>query len=240
MVPISSLTLDPGNLRRHNEANLESIKASLMRWGQQMPLLVDERGVVIAGNGRLMAARALGWDTVQIVRTSLTGADAVAYGIADNRTAELAEWDVEALHKQFEALAAEDATLALATGFDEQAIADLLEELSNESEPSDGSLLNMAEISLGDPLHKVKAGEVWKAAGHLLFVGSVVKETNAWRGLLEDGMLFCPYPSPDIAYSMIAAEAKMLLVQPDLYLAGHTLDGFESRHGAGSVSRLVP
>jgi ParB-like chromosome segregation protein Spo0J len=126
-VPISTLTLDPANVRRHPAKNLDAIKASLTRFGQQRPVLVDDKGVVIAGNGTVMAAKALGWPSINIVRTNLKGSEATAYAIADNRTAELAEWDDEALAQQLAALQIEDAALAEAAGFTDAEIAKLAE-----------------------------------------------------------------------------------------------------------------
>lgn len=98
-VLIDSLSLDPANVREHGERNLEAIKASLRRFGQQKPIVVDSRAVVRAGNGTLEAAKALGWREIQIVRSDLPTTELTAYSIADNRTAELAEWDTEALAK---------------------------------------------------------------------------------------------------------------------------------------------
>jgi ParB-like chromosome segregation protein Spo0J len=96
-VTIDSIHVDPSNVRTHPERNLATIKASLARFGQQKPIVIDANGIVRAGNGTLEAARALGWGSIDVVRTSLVGVDATAYAIADNRTAELAEWDDEAL-----------------------------------------------------------------------------------------------------------------------------------------------
>ena len=89
-VEINTLLLDPANVRSHDEKNLNAIKASLNRFGQQKPIVVDRLGTVIAGNGTLVAAKSLGWSSINIVKTELSGPDAVAYAIADNRTAELA------------------------------------------------------------------------------------------------------------------------------------------------------
>jgi hypothetical protein len=55
--------------------------------------VVDAKGIVLAGNGTLTAAQELGWTEIQIVRTELAGVEATAFAIADNRTAELAEWE---------------------------------------------------------------------------------------------------------------------------------------------------
>lgn len=117
IVSIDSLQFDPANVRKHGEKNLATIKASLLRFGQQKPIVVDANGVVRAGNGTLAAMKALGWKEVAIVRSTLGGSEATAYAIADNRTAELAEWDDDALAQTLAALQIEDEELVKATGF---------------------------------------------------------------------------------------------------------------------------
>jgi ParB-like chromosome segregation protein Spo0J len=92
-VSIDSVMVDPANVRLHPQRNMETIKASLARFGQQKPLVVDGDNIVRAGNGTLEAARALGWQDIKIIRTPLKGSEATAYAIADNRSSELAEWD---------------------------------------------------------------------------------------------------------------------------------------------------
>ena len=96
-VPIESISPDPANARSHGERNLEAIRDSLRAFGQQKPIVVDSRGIVIAGNGTLEAAKRLGWTEIAIVRTDLDPNQATAFGIADNRTGELAEWNDEVL-----------------------------------------------------------------------------------------------------------------------------------------------
>lgn len=92
-IPLTELSLDPSNVRKHSRRNLDAIKASLRKFGQQKPIVVDAKGIVLAGNGTLTAAQELGWTEIQIVRTELAGVEATAFAIADNRTAELAEWE---------------------------------------------------------------------------------------------------------------------------------------------------
>lgn len=94
LVDLAGLRPDPANARRHPERNLEAIKASLERFGQLKPVVALEDGTVVAGNGTLEAARRLGW--ARLAAVTLKGRDAArarAYALADNRTAELAEWD---------------------------------------------------------------------------------------------------------------------------------------------------
>jgi hypothetical protein len=118
-VKVADLSNDPANARKHGEKNIATIVASLRRFGQQKPIVVDSSGVVRAGNGTLEAARQLGWDTIEIQRTELTSSDAIAYAIADNRTSELAEWDDDILAAQLQGLLTEDEELLDAAGFTE-------------------------------------------------------------------------------------------------------------------------
>ncbi|MAL82836.1 MAG: hypothetical protein CMF11_00580 [Idiomarina sp.] len=98
--PISGLILDPNNVRTHSDRNLKSVIASLREFGQQKPIVALEDGTVIAGNATLMAAKRLGWNEIAVSVFTGTPDAAKAYAIADNRTAELAEWDDYELHQQ--------------------------------------------------------------------------------------------------------------------------------------------
>lgn len=92
-IPLDKLTEDPANVRKHSQKNLDAIKGSLKKFGQQKPIVVGADGVIIAGNGTYRAAKELGWKSIKCVMSKLKGVQAVAYAIADNRTGELAEWD---------------------------------------------------------------------------------------------------------------------------------------------------
>lgn len=114
--PIASLREDPKNARAHGEKNLDAIKASLSAFGQQKPIVVTADGTVIAGNGTLRAATALGWTHLACVVTDLAADAARGFALADNRTAELAEWDVVQLQ---ETLASLPSDLSGLVGWDE-------------------------------------------------------------------------------------------------------------------------
>lgn len=114
-VDITILTSDPANARKHSQRNIDAIKASLSRFGQVKPIVTHKNATtVIAGNGTLEAAKQLGWKKIAVVRSGLEGMDATAFGIADNRTAELATWDLEVLDKLTDSL---DEDLVQASGF---------------------------------------------------------------------------------------------------------------------------
>lgn len=168
IVPIESLSFDPANVRKHPERNLATIKASLLRFGQQKPIVVDASGIVRAGNGTLAAAKALGWKEIAVVRSSLTGSDATAYAIADNRTAELAEWDDDALAQTLAALQIEDEALLEAAGFDAS-------ELQAMTDPSEIVEDEVPEPPV-DPI--TKPGDLWILGDHRLLCGDSTKSED--------------------------------------------------------------
>jgi ParB-like chromosome segregation protein Spo0J len=93
-VPLAQLAYDPRNARKHDRRNIDAIKHSLQRFGQRIPIIVQREGMVVrAGNGRLAAAKELGWTHMAALVLEEADAEAAAFAIADNRTAELAEWD---------------------------------------------------------------------------------------------------------------------------------------------------
>lgn len=142
-IQLSALSADPSNARRHSERNIEAIMASLRRFNQQTPLVVDANNVVRVGCGRLEAMRRLGWTHATVVRTNLTGAELASYSIADNRSGDPevgSTFDGDALTSLLSALAAEDADLAVAAGFTPDDLASLLtpsESVLPEQPPSE-------------------------------------------------------------------------------------------------------
>lgn len=115
-VPLADLTPDPANLRKHSARNISTIAASLKRFGQDQVLVVQKDGMVIRkGNGRYEAARQLGWDTMAAIVIDEGDVKAIERAIADNRTAELAEWDDEALYRVLKAF--DDPEAVEAVGF---------------------------------------------------------------------------------------------------------------------------
>ena len=161
LIEVADLHLDPANVRRHDGKNLDAIAASLARFGQQKPIVVSPAGVVLAGNGTLSAAKRLGWSSIRAVTTSLENAEATAYAIADNRTAELAEWDDDALAQQLSALQIEDAALLEAVGFtDDELTALVNDSIGLEPEPPE-------EVAPVDPEHD-GAGDEWYTPPHIV------------------------------------------------------------------------
>lgn len=131
-VNTKDLTPDPRNARLHTPTNLEAIRASLARFGQRKPIVITEDNTVIAGNGTLHAALALGLPTLTAVVFTGTPEEARAYAIADNRTAELARWEENALAELLSSLP--DPLLA-AAGYTPMAVDDLLASIQETQNP---------------------------------------------------------------------------------------------------------
>ena len=133
IIKIEDLIFDPANLRKHGKKNIDAIKGSVARFGQQTPIVIDKNNVVRKGNGTLAAIIALGWTEIKAIRTDLTGSEATAYAIADNRTSELAEWDHEGLKDTLKSLADDGFDLG-DIGFDDNDLGNLYDEDENENE----------------------------------------------------------------------------------------------------------
>lgn len=111
LVPIAAMEPDPENLRTHSERNIRAVAASLQRHGQQRPVVLAKDGHrILAGNATREAAIRLGW--THLAGSRYDGPNAKAYGLVDNRAAELAEWNYEILAAQFRQLRDEGIDLA--------------------------------------------------------------------------------------------------------------------------------
>jgi ParB-like chromosome segregation protein Spo0J len=152
---LDALALDPANARLHDSRNLAAIKASLEAFGQRKPIVVAG-GVVVAGNGTLEAARALGWESIATVSADdLDEAQRTAFAIADNRTAELADWDAAKLAEALALVTEDGDELGEATGFDHETLVGLIEqERGGEVVEDEGP----GEVP-ADPI--TKEGDLW-------------------------------------------------------------------------------
>lgn len=163
-VPVSELSPDPSNARKHDEKNLKAIKGSLKKFGQQKPIVVNKKNVVIAGNGTLEAAIALGWQKINVVYSELVGSDATAFALADNRTTDLSIWDEDALGKTLQALYEEDYAIA-DIGFDPDD-AEYGVNRNKEGLTDDDALPEVPQN-----IHGVNRGDIWQLGEHRLMCG---------------------------------------------------------------------
>ncbi|MCA9396577.1 MAG: ParB N-terminal domain-containing protein, partial [Candidatus Omnitrophica bacterium] len=153
------------NARTHSDAQVAQIAASIAEFGFVNPVLVDEDGVLIAGHGRLMAARQLGMERVPSIQIShLSEAQRKALVIADNRIALNAGWDEELLKLELETLDDLDFDLDL-LGFDPSEIDDLLFAEDEAEEPEEEAIPEVPEEPISKP------GDVWICGNHRVLCG---------------------------------------------------------------------
>lgn len=158
------------NARTHSAEQINKLRSSLREFGFINPVIIDRGFNVIAGHGRIEAAKAEGISEVPCVFADhLTEAQKKAYILADNRMAMDAGWDEELLRVEIEALQAESFDVGL-TGFDESEIADLFE---TDSEVKDDGFDVDAELEK-PPV--TKSGDLWLLGNHRLICGDSTRE----------------------------------------------------------------
>jgi len=152
------------NARTHSDEQVAQIAASINEWGWTTPVLVDESGEIIAGHGRVMAARKLGIEQIPTMTANgWTDAQKKAYVLADNQLPQNAGWDMDLLKVEIQDLGEMDFDLDL-MGFDGDVIADLL------SEPTEGLTDEDAVPDVPEKPVTVE-GDVWVLGDHRLMCG---------------------------------------------------------------------
>jgi DNA modification methylase len=196
-VALGELKPNPRNPKIHSAKQVRQIAASIREFGFCNPVLADEQDRIIAGHGRLEAARLLGMATVPIIRLAgLTEAQKTALALADNRIAENAGWDSELLALEFESLVDTDLDLTV-TGFEMGEI-DLLLLEGDDGPAADGDD-NIPEPELGPPVTRL--GDLWLIGGrHRLLCGDALDPAAGDRLLNGEMATLCftdpPYNVP--------------------------------------------
>ena len=171
--PIDQLKPDPNNPRRHSKKQIRQIAESIKAFGFIVPILIDRDGNVIAGHGRLLAARELGMTEVPtLCLDHLTPAQLHAFRIADNRLSEIATWDDRLLAKELKDLSLLGLDFSLeVTGFDMGEID--LRILSLEDQPEDDDPADrLPGVAAGQPVSKL--GDLWRLDPHRVFCGNAL------------------------------------------------------------------
>ena len=205
LVPIDRLVPYINNARTHSPEQINKLRSSLREFGFINPVIIDRDYGVIAGHGRILAAKEEGITEVPCVFADyLTEAQKKAYIIADNRMAMDAGWDEELLRVEIEALQAEAFDVSL-TGFDPNEIDDLFKENLKDGLHDDDFDI---EAELKKPTF-TKAGDVWTLGRHRLVCGdSTKKETYS---ILMDGKkanLVLTDPPYNVNYEGTAGKIK--------------------------------
>lgn len=177
-VSVSELRPRPNNARTHSAKQIRKIADSIRKFGFITPLIVDEDGCILAGHGRLEAARLAGVEKVPVIAIShLSPEELRAYVIADNKLATLAGWDRELLSIEIAELmeAAPELDLTV-TGFELEEL-ELLQDAAPEEDSESLPPTPLANEPVSRP------GDLWHMGAHRLLCGDALKP-ESYRGLL--------------------------------------------------------
>jgi site-specific DNA-methyltransferase (adenine-specific) len=210
---LDSLIPDPKNARTHSSENLDLIADALRDIGAARSIVVDEDGVVLAGNATVQAARAAGLDRVRIVesdgteliavRRSGLSADAkTRLALYDNRAAELADWDRDVLANLAD-------TIDLSTMWSDDELADLL----SDDEPLAELVGDVDAVpEVVDPVTAV--GDLWHLGSHHLLCGDVT-DPEAVARLMSGEVATCLWTDPPYGVSYVGKTADALTIAND-------------------------
>lgn len=206
---VSELIPYARNARTHSDEQIERIANSIKEFGWTNPILIDGENGIIAGHGRILAARKLGIEKVPTIELSgLTEAQKRAYIIADNRLALDAGWDEDILKLEFAELEKEGFELSK-TGFSDEEIREMMADLDREVD-------GVEDVETPEPPKnpKTKRGEIWILGTHRLMCGdstSVEDVREVMGGGIAD--LWLTDPPYNVAYQGKTKDA--LTIQND-------------------------
>lgn len=201
-IKLSQLTPDPNNARSHDQKNLDAIAGSLREFGQRKPIVITQDNIIAAGNGTVEAAKSLGWTEIEAVRVPADwDADRIkAFALADNRSAELAAWDVKVLNAQLMELVELDFDIQ-EIGFEMPQVLEL--ETQEEEELPEPP---------ADPVTKL--GYVWQLGEHRLICGDSL-ELGTYDKLLGEEKADMVWTDPPYGVSYVGKTKDALTIEND-------------------------
>ncbi|MBF0561723.1 MAG: ParB N-terminal domain-containing protein [Alphaproteobacteria bacterium] len=189
--PASSLHPARRNARSHSKKQIQQIAASIREFGFVNPVLVDDQGRIVAGHGRVEAAKLLGQGTVPVIPLShLTEEQKRAYVLADNRLAELSGWDRDLLKLELEELTSLDLSFEIEiTGFDTAIIDQLSPGTAGASADKDDPEPEPSGPAVSRP------GDLWHLGPHRILCGDA-RDGDAYRRLLGEDVAQMVFTDP--------------------------------------------
>jgi hypothetical protein len=219
-LPTQDLIPHVRNSRTHSEAQVAQIAGSIREFGFTNPVLIDANGTIIAGHGRVLAARKLAMPSVPCLRLGhLTQAQVRAYVIADNKLALNAGWDEDMLRAEIEALKL-DGFDSGQIGFSDDELAALLAQTANagQTDPNDVPELPQDAVT--------RLGDVWIIGAHRITCGDS-SDPRVISALIKDDPIACavvdpPYELKESVWSkwimdpcIVFGQAKHIRMIPD-------------------------
>jgi len=215
-VPINSLRALPDNPRR---GDVDAVATSLSRFGQRKPIVVrKDDGTIIAGNHTWQAAKQLGWTEIAVAFVGDDDITAQAYALADNRTAELGDYNDNLLKELLETVGAVDLDLLKDTGWSQDAVDELFSKIAAELP----KVINEDEVPESPVEPVTKLGDIWQLGRHRLMCGDSNNQATINK-LLQGAKLDAIIQDPP--YGVLSVEWDRPLSQTDLDIAIANTDG---------------
>jgi|GEM_PF-4776819 len=240
--PVAQLAPYAANARLHSPAQIKQIAASIQEFGFNVPCLIDDSGALIAGHGRLLAAKELKITSVPVIRLRhLSETQARAFRLADNQLALNSSWDIAALQEELRFLDEQGFNVEI-VGFDDRELAEFAhqneEELTATEEEDKSALLELVNVTMAEPRHEVEYHDHFTLLNrHEIFCESVISGFQKWGPFVTAEKWFCPYGGVFVPFARLAMQKDIVIVQPDPYIVAHTLDRFEEVHPNSVVKR---
>lgn len=169
LIALAKLSAGKSNARTHSPQQLRQIAASIKRFGFTAPVLVNAQNQILAGHGRVEAAKLLGLTQVPVLRLDhLSPVEQRAYAIADNRLAELAGWDRDTLAIELQGLIEVDFAIEV-TGFEVGEIDLILGDRDKDRNDSAAAEAKLPKATSGSAISR--AGDLWRLGQHRLVCG---------------------------------------------------------------------
>lgn len=196
------------NSRTHSDEQVSQIAASMREWGVTSAVLVDEEGGIIAGHGRVMAAKKLGMTTLPVmVAAGWTDAQKRAFVIADNKLALNAGWDAEMLALEVGELEDLGFDLSL-TGFSDEELAAI------EPQNVEPGLTDEDEVPDVPKEAVTKLGDIWLLGNHRLMCGDSTS-VDAVETLMAGVKADCVWTDPPYGVSYVGKTSEALTIEND-------------------------
>lgn len=249
-MPIDDVRPDPRNANQGDEG---SLAMSVGRIGQHGAITVwwedpdgNPQRLISAGEHRWRDWKRRGATTIRAFKCILAEWQHRMILANDNRITRLGMDDPA---KQLDNLDALMSTVGLlGSSYDEDDIAELRQLVSHAGtgdgqteaeDPTKGELLRLAAITIREPQHKVERGDWFDLTGgkkpHTMICLDVFANFDQYKDEVGDDAMFCPFPGVILPLTAAGDRSRLVLVQPDPYLAGHLLDRWSEAHGKSSV-----
>jgi DNA modification methylase len=194
-ININEIKPYPNNAKLHPEEHINQIMASILEFGNNDPIAIDENNVVVEGHGRLEALKKMGYEEVEVIKLShLTEDQKKAYIIAHNKLTMNTDFDLEKLNKELQSLSDDFQEL---TGFTDEEISEIFDSLTTKEEK------NIVEPEESEPVSKL--GDIWVLDKHKVLCGSSTEE-ESYKKILNGELIDLVVTDPP--YNINAADSK--------------------------------